>query len=172
MGVVDAAAEARATGIAPPLVLAGDLARPVRLTLADLRAGWSQHRAEVLFDCATSGPRRHLFEGPLLREVVLDAGPGFDVRRRKDRSRFLLVVGGGDGHHAVLSWAEIDADFGDAPVLLATRMDGRPLDTDGSQLVVPSDRCGARYVSAVRRVWAGSCPTEPEAESVKPAKPA
>ncbi|NEE27303.1 molybdopterin-dependent oxidoreductase, partial [Streptomyces sp. SID7982] len=67
----------------------------------------------------------------------------FDARRRKDRSRFLLAVTGGDGHHAVLSWAEIDADFGDAPVLLATRMDGRPLEPDGSQLVMPRDRCGA-----------------------------
>ncbi len=40
-------------------------------------------------------------------------------------------------------------------ILLATRLDGRGLDTAGSQLVVPSDRCGARYVSAITRVWAG-----------------
>ncbi|MFD8660841.1 hypothetical protein ACFV1V_19725 [Streptomyces globisporus] len=80
------------------------------------------------------------------------AGPAFDVRRRKDRSRFLPAVTGGDGHHAVLSWAETDADFGDAPVLLATRMDGRLLEPDGSQLVMPRDRCGARYVSSITRV--------------------
>lgn len=74
----------------------------------------------------------------------------------KDRSRFLLAVSGGDGHHSVLSWAELDADFGDSPVLLATRLDGEDLDEAGAQLVVPSDRCGARYVSAVTHVWFGA----------------
>lgn len=146
-----------APGTAPPLVLCGELARPVRLGVAELRGGWQQHRADVVFDCAKTGPIRHTFEGPLLRDVIGDARPAFDARRRKDRSRFLLDVTGGDGHHAVLSWAEIDADFGDAPVLLATGMDGRALDALGSQLVVPSDRCGARYISAITRIWVGAC---------------
>ncbi|MFE4454075.1 molybdopterin-dependent oxidoreductase [Streptomyces sp. NPDC056796] len=136
----------------------GDVVRPARLTVADLRTGWEQHRAEVVFDCATNGPQRHRYEGPLLREVVLEAQPLFDVRRRKDRSRFVLAVSGGDGHRTVLAWAEIDADFGDAPVLLATRMDGEDLDAAGSQLVVPVDRCGARYVSAITHVRVGAWP--------------
>lgn len=70
---------------------------------------------------------------------------------------FLLAVSGGDGHHAVLSWAEIDADFGNAPMLLATCLDGEDLDAAGTQLVVPSDRCGARYISAVTSIWIGAC---------------
>ncbi|MFG2568030.1 molybdopterin-dependent oxidoreductase [Streptomyces sp. NPDC048567] len=133
----------------------GDLADPVTLSVARLRRDWEQHRAEVVFDCATSGPQRHTFAGPLLREVVAATLPGFAPLRRKERSRFLLAVSGGDGHHTVLSWAEIDADFGNAPVLLATRMDGHDLDEAGTQLVVPSDRCGARYVSAVTGIWLG-----------------
>ncbi|MFJ7207722.1 molybdopterin-dependent oxidoreductase [Streptomyces sp. NPDC098789] len=140
------------------LMLHGDLDHPAVLGVADLR-GWPAHRAEVTFDCATNGPQHHVFEGPLLREVVADAGPAFDARRRKDRSRFLLAISGGDGHHTVLAWAELDADFGASPVLLATRMDGVDLDAAGSQLVVPSDRCGARYVSAVTHVWFGALTT-------------
>ncbi|WSY46648.1 molybdopterin-dependent oxidoreductase (plasmid) [Embleya sp. NBC_00888] len=147
-----------------PFGLRGSLARPVAVTVAELREGWTQHQAVVTFDCATNGPQRHAFEGPLLREVVAAAGPTFDVRRRKDRSRYVLVVTGDDGHHTVLSWAEIDADFGDAPVLLATAMDGHALDAHGTQLVVPSDRCGARYVSAVTDIWFGSfAPMSPSA---------
>ncbi|MFE5810869.1 molybdopterin-dependent oxidoreductase [Streptomyces sp. NPDC056491] len=137
------------------LMLHGDLDRPALLSVADLRE-WTRHRAEVVFDCATNGPQHHVFEGVLLRDVVASAGPGFDARRRKDRSRFLLTVSGGDGHHTVLAWAELDADFGDSPVLLATRLDGEDLDECGAQLVVPSDRCGARYVSAVTHVWFGA----------------
>ncbi|WP_234313985.1 MULTISPECIES: molybdopterin-dependent oxidoreductase [unclassified Streptomyces] len=137
------------------LMLHGDLDRPALLSVADLRE-WQQHRAKVVFDCATNGPQHHVFEGVLLRDVVASAGPAFDARRRKDRSRFLLAVSGGDGHHSVLAWAELDADFGGSPVLLATRLDGTDLDGSGAQLVVPSDRCGARYVSAVTHVWFGA----------------
>ncbi|MFG3040796.1 molybdopterin-dependent oxidoreductase [Streptomyces sp. NPDC048330] len=134
----------------------GEVARPATFTVADLRGRWEQHRAEVVFDCATAGPQHHTFVGPLLREVMAGVAPGFDPARRKERSRFLVSVSGGDGHHTVLSWAEIDADFGNAPVLLATRMDEEELDTAGAQLVVPSDRCGARYVSAVSGIWIGA----------------
>ncbi|MCX4956773.1 molybdopterin-dependent oxidoreductase [Streptomyces virginiae] len=137
------------------LMLHGDLDRPALLSVADLRE-WKQHRTKVVFDCATNGPQHHVFEGVLLRDVVASAGPAFDARSRKDRSRFLLAVSGGDGHHSVLAWAELDADFGGSPVLLATRLDGTDLDGAGAQLVVPSDRCGARYVSAVTHVWFGA----------------
>ncbi|MFE5840153.1 molybdopterin-dependent oxidoreductase [Streptomyces niveus] len=136
--------------------LRGEVGRPGMLTVADLRQGWEQHHADVVFECASSGPRHHTFEGPLLREVVADARPDFDVRRRRDRSRFLLAVTGGDGHHTVLSWGEIDPDFGAVPALLATTLDGRALDLVGSQLVVPTDRCGARYISAITSVWVGA----------------
>lgn len=141
-----------------PFTLLGDVERPATLTVQDLRSGWEQHRTEVVFDCASNGPQHHRFEGPLLREVILDAHPVFDARRRKDRSRYLLAVTGGDGHHTVLSWAEIDADFGNVPVLLATRIDDEALDAAGSQLVMPADRCGARYISAITHVWCGAWP--------------
>lgn len=130
------------------LALTGDLTRPARLTVPDLLA-WPQHEADVSFDCATSGIQRHRFTGPLLHDVLAAAGPGFDPARRKDRLRFLIAVSGTDGHHALLSWAEIDPDFGRAPVLLAATLDDAPLDRAGSQLVVPQDRCGARYISGI-----------------------
>ncbi|MEV0323889.1 molybdopterin-dependent oxidoreductase [Streptomyces sp. NPDC050658] len=140
-------------------VVCGDVAEPVTLTVADLRDGWPQHQADVTFDCATSGPQHHRFEGPLLSDVISAARPRFDPRSRKARSRFLLAVSGGDGHHTVLSWGEIDPDFAGAPVLLATRLDDAALDAVGSQLVVPWDRCGARYISAITGVWTGACPS-------------
>ncbi len=66
-----------------------------------------------------------------------------------------MTVKGADGHHAVLSWAEIDPEFSGQQVLLATSIDGAPLDATGPQLVVPTDRCGARYVSGITEVWVG-----------------
>ncbi|MGW1209765.1 molybdopterin-dependent oxidoreductase [Streptomyces sp. NPDC002499] len=133
------------------LALTGDLARPARLTVPDL-LGWPQHRVRVTFDCATSGPQHHHFTGPRLYDVLTDAGPGFDPRRRKDRLRFLIAVTGTDGHHALLTWAEIDPDFAHAPVLLAASIDDTPLDRAGPQLVLPQDRCGARYISGISAI--------------------
>lgn len=68
-----------------------------------------RHRAHVGFDRATGGIQRHRFAGPRLYDVL--AGPGSDPARRKDRPRFLIAVTGTDGHHAPLSWAEVDPDF-------------------------------------------------------------
>lgn len=133
------------------LTLTGDLTHPARLTVPDLMA-WRQHRVRVGFECATSGVRHHRFEGPLLHDVLSAAGPEFDPARRKDRLRFLIAVTGADGHHALLSWAEIDPDFGRAPVLLAASIDDTPLDGCGPQLVLPQDRCGARYVSGINAI--------------------
>lgn len=130
------------------LTLTGDLTRPARLTVPDLLA-WPQHTAEVSFECATSGVQHHRFTGPLLHDVLSAAGPAFDPARRKDRLRFLIAVSGTDGHHALLSWAEIDPDFGRAPVLLAVTVDRAPLDGEGPQLVLPQDRCGGRHISGI-----------------------
>ncbi|MEV5283441.1 molybdopterin-dependent oxidoreductase [Streptomyces sp. NPDC006692] len=142
------AAAHTAAGPAAELVLTGDLDRPARLAVPELLA-WPQYAVEVAFECATSGVQRHTFTGPLLHDVLTDAGPAFDSARRKDRLRFLIAVHGTDGHHTLLSWAEIDPDFGRAPVLLAVTLDDTSLDRAGPQLVLPQDRCGARYISAV-----------------------
>ncbi|WP_327692347.1 molybdopterin-dependent oxidoreductase [Streptomyces sp. NBC_00461] len=144
-------AEFARTGPVAEFALTGDLARPARLTVPDL-LGWPQREARVAFECRTSGVQHHRFTGPLLYDVLSDAGPGFDPARRKDRLRFLIAVSGTDGHHALLSWAEIDPDFAHAPVLLAVSIDDTPLDRAGSQLVLPQDRCGARYISGIRAI--------------------
>ncbi|GGW45171.1 hypothetical protein GCM10010503_22700 [Streptomyces lucensis JCM 4490] len=139
------------------LALTGDLVRPARLTVPELLRR-PQHRADVSFECATSGIRRHRFTGPRLYDVLADAGPTFDPARRKDRLRFLIVVTGTDGHRALLSWAEIDPDFAAAPVLLAVSIDGTPLYPAGCQLVLPQDRCGARHISGITAIRVdGSC---------------
>ncbi|MFJ2094016.1 molybdopterin-dependent oxidoreductase [Streptomyces sp. NPDC087901] len=138
-------------GTVPDLALTGDLSRPARLTVPDLFSR-PQHESDVSFECATSGIRHHRFTGPLLHDVLVSAGPRFDLTRRKDRLRFLIAVSGADGHHALLSWAEIDPGFGRARVLLAASIDGTRLDHAGPQLVLPQDRCGARHISGINAV--------------------
>ncbi|MFC4592110.1 molybdopterin-binding protein [Sphaerisporangium corydalis] len=128
--------------------LLGDPRRPGGWSVPDLRA-IPQREAEVTFACRTSGMRRHHFAGPLLVDVARAAEPTFDPSERKDRLRFLVSVLGADGHHAVLSWGEIDPEFGNVEALVGVRMDGRDLDEQGPHLVVPGDRCGGRQISRI-----------------------
>jgi hypothetical protein len=138
--------------------LGGDTERPRALTMGELRA-LPQHRREISFTCRRSGVRRHAFAGPLLLDVAALAGPLFVPGERKSRSRFLISLRGADGHRAVLSWAEIDPEFGNQQVLLGLVRDGELLDREGPQLVVPGDACGARNVSGVTDVRIFSDPT-------------
>ncbi|MBC3841314.1 molybdopterin-dependent oxidoreductase [Streptacidiphilus sp. 4-A2] len=130
---------------------------PVGLSVAQLR-GLPAHQVEARFNCLSSGVQQHGFEGPRLWDVLRAAAPEVGLQGRKARLRFLLAVTGADGHCAVVSWAEIDPDFGGQQILLATSMDGVPLDTAGPQLVVPGDYCGARYISGITDVWVGPWP--------------
>ncbi|MHA6761914.1 molybdopterin-dependent oxidoreductase [Streptacidiphilus sp. PAMC 29251] len=138
----------------PAVLLHGHLDRPAELTVEQLR-GLPAHRAEVSFDCRSNGPQRHSFEGPKLWDVLGTAGPRLESATRKARLGHLLTVTGADGHFVVLSWAEIDPEFSGLQILLATSIDGRPLDAAGPQLVVPGDTCGARYISGITAVWVG-----------------
>ncbi|KJK55968.1 molybdopterin-dependent oxidoreductase [Saccharothrix sp. ST-888] len=135
--------------------LHGRLDQPVELTVEQLRA-LPAHRAEVSFDCLSSGLQHHTFEGPRLWDVLRAAKPRVDLTGRKRRLRHLIALTGADGHCVVLSWAEIDPEFGGQQILLATSIDGTPLDEAGPQLVVPADASGARYISGITAVWLGA----------------
>jgi hypothetical protein len=138
----------------PSVRLHGLLDAPGEVTVTQLRE-LPVSRVEARFDCLGSGEQRHRFERPRLWDVVRAARPVVDLRGRKARLRFLLAVTGADGHCAVVSWAEIDPDFGGQQILLATSVDGTPLDEHGPQLVVPGDHSGARYISGITDVWVG-----------------
>ncbi|MFC5829590.1 hypothetical protein [Nonomuraea insulae] len=133
------------------VTLSGEVRLPAWLSVAMLRS-MPQREMTVSFECRTSGARRHFFTGPLLIDVLRAAEPLFDPDERKDRLRFLISVLGRDGHRAVLSWGEIDPEFGNTAALLAVSMDCRPLDEQGPHLVMPGDRCGARHISQVTDV--------------------
>lgn len=134
--------------MAGQLALWGDVRLPALLSVAVL-GSMPQRETTVSFDCRTSGPRRHYFTGPLLIDVLQAAEPLFDPAERKDRLRYLIAVLGRDGHRAVLSWGEIDPEFGNTAALLAVSMDCRDLTEQGPQLVMPGDRCGSRHISQV-----------------------
>lgn len=133
----------------PVVTVGGQVARPLRLTVSDLRRRWPGHVEKVSFG-SESGTEHHTYRGALLTDVLASAKPRFDPAVHNDALRFAVRVGATDDYAAVVAYGEIDPSFGATPVLLAVSEDGTPLTRP--RLVVPGDVKGGRYVSDVNTV--------------------
>ena len=132
-------------------MVGGLVAQPLQLTLADLQR-YPSETQQVSF-LAEGAPQQHTFTGTRLLNVVNAAKPTFDPKLKNDKLRAAVLVTGSDGYQVAVAWGEIDADFGNAPVLVAWQQDGKPLDAQNRpRLTVPGDKFGGRYVTAVVRL--------------------
>jgi DMSO/TMAO reductase YedYZ molybdopterin-dependent catalytic subunit len=99
------------------------------------------------------GGKASAYDGVPLAEVLKLAGVSFAEHPRGRASAYVLVEGA-DGYRAVLALVEVDARVTDKVVLLADRLDGKPL-PDGvgpRRLVVSGDKAPVRAVKQVVRV--------------------
>jgi hypothetical protein len=101
------------------------------------------------------GGRPASFEGPLLWSVLEKLG-AIDAARHRDQVSQAVVVVGRDGYRAVLAVGEIAPEFEAKPVILADRLDGKPLPADHLRVVVPLDKRGGRSVRDVVRIEVGA----------------
>lgn len=100
----------------------------------------------------SKGEESGRYKGPLLWSV-LEARGIADLPGHNAQLKHGFVVEGRDGYRIVFSIGEIDPDFGNAPIQLATERDGKPIvATEGYRLVVPGDKRGARYVKDVVKI--------------------
>lgn len=125
------------------LTISGDIPAPLVLTAADL-AKMPRETASVEDRDGTEIK----YEGVLLRDVLKRAGAplGKDLRGKALAS--YVLVKATDGYEVVFTLGEIDTDFGNTPILVADKRDGKSL--FGYQgpfrLVCPKDKAGARSV--------------------------
>lgn len=100
----------------------------------------------------SKGEESGRYRGPLLWSI-LEARGIADLPGHNAQLDHSFVVEGRDGYRIVFSIGEIDPDFGNAPIQLATERDGKALvPGEGYRLVVPGDKRGARYVRDVVRI--------------------
>ncbi|CAO5245084.1 molybdopterin-binding protein [Frankia sp. AgKG'84/4] len=133
------------------VLLLGRIARPLRLTVADLASKYPQHTQTVTFASA-AGQQTHTYTGPLLYDVLQAARPSFRADVKNDALRYAAVVHASDGYESVVSWGEIAPGFAGSASLLAVTEDGASLATTGPRLTAPDDTKGGRYVSGVTAV--------------------
>jgi hypothetical protein len=148
----------------------GDVNTPVNLTVDEIAALPGQQTLNITYLNHLGVAQAHSETGPTLWTVLNIAAGGIKVppptpnqyvgQPAKQITLYVLVVGT-DGYQAVVSEAEIDQDFGNAPILLAYMEDGVVLsdvppgsaDFKGpAQLVVPTDTHGGRYANQICRI--------------------
>ena len=148
----------------------GDVNTPVDLTVDEIAALPGQQTLNITFVNHLGVAQSHSETGPTLWTVLNIAAGGIKIppptpnqypeQPSKQITLYVLVVGT-DGYEALVSEAEIDQSFGNAPILLAYKEDGVVLsdvspdaaDFKGpAQLVVPTDTAGGRYANQICRI--------------------
>jgi hypothetical protein len=94
------------------------------------------------------------YEGVLLRRVLDEMGVAAGEKIRGAEFRNYIVVSAKDGYAVVLALAEVDPSLQKNQIMVADRVDGKPLDEKHGpfQLVVPEDERPARWVRMVTKI--------------------
>ena len=148
----------------------GDVNNPVELTVSQLEALPGQATLNITFLNHLGLAQSHSETGPTLWTVLNSAAGGIKVPQptpneyvgepAKQTTLYVMIVGT-DGYETLVSEAEIDPGFGNAPILLAWAEDDVPLaqvpytssEFKGpAQLVVPTDTHGGRYANQICRI--------------------
>jgi hypothetical protein len=148
----------------------GDVNFPVALTVSQLAALPGQQTLHITYLNHLGVAQTHSETGPTLWTVLSIAAGGIKVPpptpneyvgEPAAQTTLYIVVVGTDGYETVVSEAEIDPGFGNAPILLAYAEDGVALSKvpynstafkGPAQLVVPTDTHGGRYANQICRI--------------------
>jgi DMSO/TMAO reductase YedYZ molybdopterin-dependent catalytic subunit len=140
-----------------PLIITGPAHASASLAIEEL-ARLPTAKVNVSF-LTEHGVHAASFEGPLLWAVLQKAGAVDPAMHRGQVSQYVVIIGR-DGYRAVLAVGEIAPEFEGKQVLLAERMDGKPLGADQLRVVVPLDKRGGRSVREVTRIEVTAVPPQ------------
>lgn len=130
------------------MLITGDIHRDWVIRTCDLDA---HAREPISVRYVTDRCREvHQVAGVPLHHVLARVTLCCDADRKMDRLNFAVIAHAEDGYQVLLSWAEIDPEFGACAALLATRYNGQTLTLP--TLVLPHDGRASRYVRRLRCV--------------------
>lgn len=151
LGVAPSARAQRSPSAGPPtgtLIVSGDVATPLTLKVADLQS-WPRKTVHIDED-----GRAVAYEGVLVSELLKRAGAASGADLRGPAVAAYVVATGNDGYQAVYSVAELDPIFTGSEIIVADRVEGKPLfDYQGPlRLIAPKDTRGARSVRMLEKI--------------------
>ena len=132
------------------LTITGDVEHPLSLSLDDL----SKMPRTTLKVTNPHEKKDEAFEGVALSELLKQAGVPQGPKLRGAAMATYVIAEAADGYRVIFSLAELDSDFQDSGVLVADRVDGKPLDDNAGplRLVAPHDKRPARWIRMLQSV--------------------
>src|SRR5262245_9469364 len=110
------------SSIEPSVKVEGEVAKPLKLTLKEIEKYPS---TEV--KAKDRDGNEHTFKGTLLSVVLDSAGVTLGKQLRGENLAKYVLVTAADNYQVLYALPEIDPEFTSNTVLLATRVDGKPL---------------------------------------------
>jgi DMSO/TMAO reductase YedYZ molybdopterin-dependent catalytic subunit len=132
------------------LIVGGDVAKPLSLSLQDL-SGYPRKILKVMNE---HEGKEETYQGVPLAEILKRAGVPQGSDLRGAALAMYVRAQGADGYSVVFSLAELDSGVQDSEVLVADTLNGEPIpDKLGPlRLVVPHEKRPARWVRMLRSI--------------------
>ncbi|MFC5409322.1 molybdopterin-dependent oxidoreductase [Larkinella bovis] len=131
------------------LTISGEVARPLTLQAADLKA--MPHTQVTGKD---RDGKEHQYAGVPLADLLKQAGATLGAELRGKNLMKYVVVKAADGYEALYALPELDPEFATRTILLADSIDGTPFPAGVGpyRIVVPGEKKPARWVREVKSI--------------------
>ncbi len=130
------------------LSISGTIAKPLKLTVAEL-AAMPQTEMAVSF-INGKGKEEAVYKGPLLWAVLQRVA--LTDKQKNAALHHSLLVRSSDDYVITMSLAELDPDYGNAQVIVALTRDNVAISDGGMRLIVGGDKHGGRAVRKLAAV--------------------
>jgi DMSO/TMAO reductase YedYZ molybdopterin-dependent catalytic subunit len=144
-----AIAQAQNTGKQQTVKISGEVITPLELKLSDL-----QQFPQATVVRKDKDGKDHQYSGVILAAILQKAGVtlGKDLRG-KNLTKYVKVEAS-DGYQVIFALAELDKDFTDRTIILASQVDGAPLAAgDGPfRIIVQEEKKPARCIKQVTAI--------------------
>jgi len=134
---------------AATLTVSGEVATPLELKAQDLAA-----MKQISHRVKDRDGKEHEFKGVALIEILEKAGVTTGAKLRGQNLTKYALISASDGYEVLYALPEIDPEFTDEVILLATEKDGQPLPSGEGpfRLIAPKDKKPARWIRQVRSI--------------------
>lgn len=133
----------------PTLAISGEVLKPLTLSLDDL-----SRMPQAKYKAKDRDNVEHEYSGVALVEVLKAAGVTLGGQLRGENLAKYVLVTAADNYEVLYALPELDPEFTNNVVLLATLVDGKPLPKGEGpfRLVNPADKKHARWIREIRSI--------------------
>lgn len=134
------------SALAQPVKISGEVTTPLELKQADVDAF-----PQTKVNRKDKDGKDHAYTGVLLSVILQKAGATMGKDLKGENLTKYAIVEASDGYQVIFALTELDKDFTDRQIILATQVDGKPLSTtDGPfRIIVQDGKKPARCIKQV-----------------------